>query len=72
MVITANQPFSEWDQVLTDTMMTVAAVDRLVHHATIIEMNNDSYRRRTAAQALAQPTTKTATTQETKTPENDH
>lgn len=29
--------------------MAVAAIDRLVHHATILEMNVDSYRRRTAA-----------------------
>ena len=48
LVITANQPFSEWDQVFTDTMMTVAAVDRLVHHATIIELTNQSYRKRAA------------------------
>jgi len=46
IVITANQPFSEWDQVFSDTMMTVAAVDRLVHHATIIELTNESYRKR--------------------------
>lgn len=49
LIVTANQPFSDWDQVFTDTMVTVAAVDRLVHHATIIELNNQSYRRRAAA-----------------------
>lgn len=53
LIITANQPFSEWDQVFTDTMMTVAAVDRLVHHATIVELNNQSYRRRAAAAQAA-------------------
>lgn len=46
--------------------MTVAAIDRLVHHATILEMNVDSYRRRTAAarrgaEAVAAPTTTTVT-----------
>jgi DNA replication protein DnaC len=48
LLITANQPFSAWTQVFPDAAMTVAAVDRLVHHATILEMNGESYRRRSA------------------------
>ena len=48
IAITANQPFSAWDQVFPDPAMTVAAIDRLVHHATIIEMNGESYRKRSA------------------------
>jgi DNA replication protein DnaC len=48
LAITANQPFGEWNQVFPDPAMTLAAVDRLVHHATIFEMNVESYRRRTA------------------------
>ena len=48
MLITANQPFGEWDKVFPDPAMTLAAVDRLVHHATIFEMNVESYRRRQA------------------------
>jgi DNA replication protein DnaC len=47
-LITANQPFGEWNKVFPDPAMTLAAVDRLVHHATILEMNVESYRRRTA------------------------
>jgi DNA replication protein DnaC len=47
-LITANQPFGEWGKVFPDPAMTLAAVDRLVHHATIFEMNVESYRRRTA------------------------
>ncbi len=43
-----NQPFGEWGTIFTDPAMTLAAVDRLVHHATIFEMNVESYRRRTA------------------------
>ena len=34
LLITANQPFSQWDDIFADAMMTVAAVDRLVHHAS--------------------------------------
>jgi DNA replication protein DnaC len=48
LAITANQPFGEWNKVFPDPTMTVAAIDRLVHHATIFEMNVESYRRRTA------------------------
>lgn len=47
-LITANRPFGEWGQVFPDPAMTLAAVDRLVHHATIFEINVDSYRRRAA------------------------
>ena len=49
LAITANQPFSQWNQTFPDPAMTVAAIDRLVHHATIIEMNGESYRKRSAA-----------------------
>lgn len=48
VLITANQPFGEWGKIFPDPAMTLAAVDRLVHHATIIEMNVDSYRQRAA------------------------
>ncbi len=48
IAITANTPFSQWGEVFVDAAMTLAAVDRLVHHATILEMNVESYRRRTA------------------------
>jgi DNA replication protein DnaC len=49
LAIAANVPFSAWDRLFPDKAMAVAAIDRLVHHATILEMNVDSYRRRTAA-----------------------
>ena len=48
ILITANQPFGEWNNVFPDPAMTVAAVDRLVHHSTIVEMNVESYRQRSA------------------------
>ena len=48
MLITANQPFGEWGKVFPDQAMTLAAIDRLVHHATILEMNVESYRRNAA------------------------
>jgi len=55
MLITANQPFGEWNRVFPDPAMTLAAIDRLVHHATIVEMNVESYRRRTALERKRGP-----------------
>ena len=48
MLITANQPFADWNKVFPDHAMMIAAIDRLVHHAIILEMNVESYRRRGA------------------------
>jgi len=64
IAIAANQPFSGWDQIFPDKAMTVAAIDRLVHHATILEMNAESFRQRTAAankKALAETPATTTT-----------
>ena len=53
LAITANTPFSQWGEIFVEPAMTLAAVDRLVHHSTILEMNVESYRRRAAQQGLA-------------------
>jgi len=45
LIITSNQPFSQWDQIFPDNVMAVAAIDRLVHHATIINIEDESYRK---------------------------
>jgi DNA replication protein DnaC len=55
LLIAANQPFGEWGKVFPDPAMTVAVVDRLVHHATIFEMNVESYRRRAALERKRGP-----------------
>ena len=47
LIITSNQSFEDWDQLFDDTVMTVAAIDRLVHHAKIIQCKGESYRRKT-------------------------
>lgn len=44
LVITSNLPFSKWDNVFKDSMTTTAAVDRLVHHSTVLELNGESFR----------------------------
>ncbi len=48
VVITSNLVFSQWDQIFKDAMTTMAAIDRLVHHATILEFNGDSHRSQSA------------------------
>jgi DNA replication protein DnaC len=58
LAITANTPFSQWGDVFVEPAMTLAAVDRLVHHATILEMNVESYRRRSAQAGQAPPARK--------------
>ena len=61
ILITANQPFGEWGKIFPDPAMTLAAVDRLVHHATIFEINVDSYRRRAALERKQQGAGRPAT-----------
>lgn len=46
LLITSNQPFSAWDTVFPDDMMAVAAIDRLIHHAHVVELSGESYRKR--------------------------
>ncbi len=44
VVITSNLVFSKWNQIFKDTTTTAAAIDRLVHHARILELDVESYR----------------------------
>jgi DNA replication protein DnaC len=44
VLVTSNLVFSQWEQIFKDPMTTAAAIDRLVHHSVILEMNVPSYR----------------------------
>lgn len=44
VMLTSNLPFSKWEQIFKDAMTTAAAIDRLVHHSIILELNVPSYR----------------------------
>jgi DNA replication protein DnaC len=44
VLLTSNLPFSRWDEIFKDAMTTAAAIDRLVHHCVILELNIPSYR----------------------------
>lgn len=48
VLLTSNLPFSQWEQIFKDAMTTAAAIDRLVHHCVIWELNVSSYRLETA------------------------
>lgn len=50
VMLTSNLPFSKWEQIFKDPMVTAAAIDRLVHHSVIIELNLESYRMQQALQ----------------------
>ena len=41
--MTSNLPFSKWESIFKDAMTTAAAIDRLVHHSVILELNLPSY-----------------------------
>ncbi len=53
VMITSNLPFSKWEAIFKDPMTTAAAIDRLVHHSVILELNIPSYRMEQAKKAKA-------------------
>ena len=44
ILLTSNLVFSDWERIFKDPMTTAAAIDRLVHHSVILELNMSSYR----------------------------
>lgn len=48
VVVTSNLPFGKWGNIFKDEMTTAAAIDRLIHHAEILELNTESFRIQTA------------------------
>ena len=44
VLVSSNLPFSKWEQIFKDPMTTAAAIDRLIHHSVIIELNIPSFR----------------------------
>ncbi len=51
VLITSNLVFSQWERIFKDPMTTAAAIDRLVHHSVILELNLSSFRMETAKAA---------------------
>jgi DNA replication protein DnaC len=59
VLITSNLPFSRWEEIFKDPMTTAAAIDRLVHHSIILELNVSSYRVEAAKKTKRRATTNT-------------
>ncbi len=55
VLLTSNLAFSQWEQIFKDPMTAAAAIDRLVHHSVIVELNLPSYRAEAAKRAKAEP-----------------
>jgi DNA replication protein DnaC len=55
--ITSNLVFSQWDRIFKDAMTTAAAIDRLVHHSTVLELTGLSYRSEAAKLSLQEGAT---------------
>lgn len=55
VLLTSNLVFSEWERIFKDPMTTAAAVDRLVHHSVILELNLPSYRMESAKKRQSKP-----------------
>jgi DNA replication protein DnaC len=51
-MITSNLPFSKWEQIFKDPKTTAAAIDRIVHHSVILELNLESYRMEVARKQM--------------------
>jgi DNA replication protein DnaC len=58
VLVTSNLAFSQWEQIFKDPMTTAAAIDRLVHHSVIVEMNIPSYRAESAKRTRGGPSPK--------------
>jgi DNA replication protein DnaC len=54
VLITSNLPFSKWEAIFKDPMTTASAIDRLVHHSVILELNIPSYRMEQAKKKKAE------------------
>jgi DNA replication protein DnaC len=58
VLITSNLVFSQWDKIFQDPMTTACAIDRLVHHAVILELAGSSYRADAAKRRAEKPAAK--------------
>jgi len=55
LVLTTNLPFSEWPTIFPNAGSAIALIDRLIHHAEIITIEGESYRRRAAEVTRGRP-----------------
>ena len=53
ILVTSNMPFGRWGEIFSDDIVAAAMIDRLVHHAEVLTLTGDSYRRRSRRELLA-------------------
>jgi DNA replication protein DnaC len=53
IILTTNRHIADWGQIFQDTTPAIAILDRLLHHATVVSINGDSYRMRAHRDAIA-------------------
>ena len=63
MILTTNREIAEWGSIFEDTTIAVTILDRLLHHATVLQIDGDSYRMRGHRARLAQLRAGLASTQ---------
>jgi len=68
IIITSNRGFKQWGEILGDAMVAAALIDRLVHHATMINLKGKSYRLRAASRIDPQPSSVSSFRQKTTSP----
>ncbi|WP_158805448.1 MULTISPECIES: IS21-like element helper ATPase IstB [unclassified Acidisoma] len=82
MILTSNRGFAEWDDVFGDPVVATALLDRLLHHAVVVQIEGSSYRLRQHAELMPEhvrskaiitpPTSTLATRRRGRPPKNDH
>jgi hypothetical protein len=72
LLITGNLVFSEWDRIFKNPMTTAAAIDRLVHHTTILEIDRGSIRAEDAKKRKDPKSTTTTNPTTTTSPRDDN
>ena len=59
VIVTSNKPFGRWGEVFGDPVVAAAMIDRLVHHAEVINLKGDSYRLKDRDLGRSHPTNDT-------------
>src|SRR5262249_1305742 len=52
MILTSNRGFGEWAEIFGDAVVATALLDRLLHHAVVIQIEGSSYRLRQHAELI--------------------
>ena len=68
MILTSNRGFGEWGKVFGDQVVATALLDRLLHHAVVVQIEGASYRLREHADLISEAVSGTSVTPATEAP----